>query len=239
MDRGEFNKDVDLIAGFTQVEGHMLLNIVFPAANNPEMNMTEFKEIVSMALPAFTSRNDKTEEIVEAATHVYVKNTDDDHNLPYILAKMCGDALITHTTYMTAMKFAALSAQRTFLYDFHLRPFFSTKPKFITADHGDDLFFTFGLTKLADALGIPCAIGQEKTEYIRQEDMVIQLWTSFAKTGIPSADGAPTWLELEEGGAFMKIAQHPELLHNYEEEQMKFWLETVPAIYAAEKRDEL
>lgn len=58
---------------------------------------------------------------------------------------------------------------------------------------------------------------------------------------VPSGEALPHWPELREDGSYMRIDNVPELRHNYQPEQMKFWQETVPAFQAAatESRDEL
>ena len=73
--------------------------------------------------------------------------------------------------------------QRVYLYDYQGRPFYSNKPDFISADHGDDVYSVFGISRFSDVYGfeIPADKLEEAT---RLEDTVMQYFISFAKTGL-------------------------------------------------------
>ncbi len=53
-------------------------------------------------------------------------------------------------------------------------------------------------------------------------DQMTQLWVNFAKTGVPSADGIPTWEPYtREGGATMLLDQTSSLVYGHDRELMK------------------
>ena len=69
-----------------------------------------------------------------------------------------------------------------YLYEFTIRPVISKKPDYIIADHGDDIFYSFGMSNLEAFDGVPFDIDPD-TDRDTAENMMMQYWASFAKTG--------------------------------------------------------
>jgi carboxylesterase type B len=130
-----------------------------------------------------------------------------------------------------------LGKGKVYFYNFVERPFFSQKPDFVRADHGDDAAFEFGLSQFSEALGLK--IPAESLEAtVRTEEVFMQYLINFAKTSIPSGEGLPEWLELRQDGSFMEISSDPRLKQHYEPQQMDLWIKTLPRLQE-QARDEL
>jgi carboxylesterase type B len=125
-----------------------------------------------------------------------------------------------------------------YLYEFTGRPYFSPKPEYISADHGDDIPFAFGWSRFSEAYSLKILQEDAKTAF-RIEEVFMQYLISFAKTGVPSGDGLPLWRELREGGSYMQINADPQLKQNYKPEQLNLWLKTLPTLKEEATRDEL
>ena len=69
-----------------------------------------------------------------------------------------------------------------YLYEFSTRPAISTRPDYIVADHGDDLFFIFGFSSQETLMGMPYQYAADES-IVQGENMMMQYFSSFAKTG--------------------------------------------------------
>jgi carboxylesterase type B len=126
------------------------------------------------------------------------------------------------------------------VYFYHLveRPYYSLKPDIVSADHGDDISFAFGFSRMTDAYGFSIPLeAMEAT--LKTEDAFMQYLTNFAKTGVPFGDGLPVWSEVGEDGSFMEISANPQLKHHFQSDRMDFWIKTLPRFRDQVIRDEL
>ena len=77
---------------------------------------------------------------------------------------------------------SGLGEANVYLYEFSARPAISKKPDYIIADHGDDLFFSFGVSSLNSFLD--AKVTQDPTEEMTNvENMMVQYISSFVYTG--------------------------------------------------------
>ncbi|ELT99984.1 hypothetical protein CAPTEDRAFT_136943 [Capitella teleta] len=240
MEKGLFQKGVDLLAGFTFVEGFMLGQMFFSHVDITNLNYSSFRECVSIAYAAFMPGMTINPALIDEALKVYIKDSESPEQMTYALTKLVGDCIITQATYNTALKAMEFGHQKVYLYDFHGRPFYSNKPEGILADHGDDIIFAFGFSEATKSYGLEYP-EDNLEEGQRIEDAMMQYFTSFAETGVPSGDGLPKWPELREENSYMQIGPVLEVKQNYQAEHMNYWLETFPALQAeaAENHDEL
>ncbi|ELU04662.1 hypothetical protein CAPTEDRAFT_34043, partial [Capitella teleta] len=200
MKQGNFHTKVDVMAGFTYVEGFMFAHLFFPHVDFGNLNMSVFRQVYS------SLRETQLMHLsIQRLRHSFCQPLSawaDRHG---------------QTEY---------GKQKVYLYEFNGRPFYSSKPDFIRADHTDDLTAVYGFSQMSEVFGFQ--IPADRLEENRlTEDVFMQYLASFAATGVPSGEGLPHWPELRENGSYMRVDAVPELRHNYQPEQMKFWLETV------------
>ena len=114
------------------------------------------------------------------------------------------DAVFGWTSERLVRKQAALG-QPSFLYYFsHSYP--SADAAGLTGFHASEVPFVFG-TMTATPPAWP-AIPDTATER-RLSDAMVDYWTSFARTGRPTAQQGPTWDAFGSTGAFMTFADRP------------------------------
>ena len=76
--------------------------------------------------------------------------------------------------------------------------------------------FTYGAPMCYHGAEIPYAFANA-TDNSDIVDEMSGVWASFARTGVPSAEGVPTWEPYtREGGATMILGAQPELVHNHD-----------------------
>lgn len=181
--------DVDAIIGNAKDEGSFLLRIYHPEfefEENPKLNKSEAKRIIASYYDLCGKKLDSIfEEYLGSLTEEYstttVKRT----------YKALGDGSYTCPSYFLTRGLS--NKHNVYYYTFSHRRLICGPKKWLGATHGEDIYFIFGLPFRKPE----CYTSEEADLSLK----VIQLLTSFAKTGKPSyASMKEPWLPFDGDG---------------------------------------
>ncbi|XP_067121665.1 carboxylesterase 5A-like [Centruroides vittatus] len=179
----------DLLLGTNKDEGSIcLLTLYF-------LNSPAYQDIIGNTLQSYRFKDllkdnlldyYKTENpILEEVAYDKYRYTDDSRkNLRDKYIQFCGDLYIKNN--MEKLARLASVRNRVYVYQFDHRPSFSIQPPFISAAHGDDVLFTFGL-----AYQYANSTPEEKKLSLK----TVAAFSNFAKNGHPEFENHPylTW----------------------------------------------
>lgn len=222
---GKFNR-VTLMAGFTSQEGAYF----FPGQINA-LTVKNFPETVSFVLQYILSRYGQTwtpetkvaESLIDA---VVFMNTP----WPYVedlnkLRRGFSD-VITHSC-VAEPAHASLTFHSkhspAYLYEFAYRSKLDPSPEWLGVRHKDDTPYQFGFPLMN------LTVLQNFDEADRNvSDMVITLFTNFAKYGNPTPGpvGGASWERFNQSHmVYLRILEEPSMAINYQPTKMAFWRE--------------
>lgn len=222
---GKFNR-VTLMAGFTSQEGAYF----FPSQINA-LTVKNFPETVSFVLQYILSRYGQTwtpetkvaESLIDA---VVFMNTP----WPYVedlnkLRRGFSD-VITHSC-VAEPAHASLTFHSkhspAYLYEFAYRSKLDPSPEWLGVRHKDDTPYQFGFPLMN------LTVLQNFDEADRNvSDMVITLFTNFAKYGNPTPGpvGGASWERFNQSHmVYLRILEEPSMAINYQPTKMAFWRE--------------
>jgi para-nitrobenzyl esterase len=117
------------------------------------------------------------------------------------------DGLYGWTAQRLATKQSAIG-QPAFLYLFeHHYP--AEDAQKLAAFHGSELPYVFGQVGPNGWVSRNWPKPPNTPDEVALSDAMIGYWTSFARTGVPVADGAPDWKPFVDGGAYMDFQDKP------------------------------
>ncbi|XP_035681495.1 pyrethroid hydrolase Ces2e-like [Branchiostoma floridae] len=152
------------------------------------------------------------------------------------------DAWFTAPTVMMAQAQAASS--RVYQYELqHSASVFSYRPPYVKVDHGDDVFFMFGIPLLRDVTGNSWKYSFTQEERDLSLDMMAY-WVNFATNGDPNdSAGAVRMRDMVHWPRYTSSSQEYLRLDvtssadvRLRESRMKFWNEEVPRLMGREVR---
>lgn len=222
---GKFNR-VTLMAGFTSQEGAYF----FPNEIN-NLTVENFSEKVKFALQyilrrygqTFTKETKIAESLIDA---VVFMNTP----WPYVedlnkLRRGFSD-VVTHSCVaepaQTSLTFHSKHSP-AFFYEFAYRSKLDPSPEWLGVRHKDDTPYQFGFPLMN------LTVLQNWDEADRNvSDMVITLFTNFAKYDNPTPDpvGGTSWERFNQSHmVYLRIQEKPSMAINYQPTKMAFWRE--------------
>ena len=222
---GKFNR-VTLMAGFTSQEGAYF----FPSQINA-LTVKNFPETVSFALQYILTRYGQTwtpeTKVAESLLNAVVfMNTP----WPYVedlnkIRRGFSD-VVTHSC-VAEPAHASLTFHSkhspAFLYEFAYRSKLDPSPKWLGVRHKDDTPYQFGFPLMN------LTVLQNFDEADRNiSDMVITLFTNFAKYGNPTPEpvGGASWERFTQSHmVYLRIMEEPSMAINYQPTKMAFWRE--------------
>ena len=151
-------------------------------------------------------------EDYEAAAAAYPASDDAEARLS--ATRLSSDTFIAYNTRKWIDVHAETSGAPVFRYLFdHIRPTESGDPPADDpgAGHATDIEYVFG------ALESRQLAWRDVDRQVA--DMMVQLWTSFARTGQPAADGVPPWPAWGESRQLLRIAAEPTVETDQESER--------------------
>ena len=117
------------------------------------------------------------------------------------------DGLYGWTAQRLASKQAALG-QPSYLYFFaHSYP--SEQPLDLEAFHASEIPFVFGLAGTDAALPTNWPKPPDTPAERALAKAIMDYWTTFARAGVPSSDGAPVWKPFADGESYMEFRDKP------------------------------
>ncbi|GFR92265.1 carboxylic ester hydrolase [Elysia marginata] len=172
MAKGMFTH-CNTIRGFTMHEGGFFFNAsVLSQINSP----MAFMAVVSDSLSQFTIV-DKDRLVFDISSY-YIYNITTPEPLSYAKAALDFTTdfnFVAPAVNEVQMASKASKGEKHYLYQFSVRPPYSTQPDWVTAVHADDIAFVFGF-------------GIELWNPLLQDisRSMMKMWTNFAKTGNPN-----------------------------------------------------
>ncbi|KAK3526570.1 hypothetical protein QTP70_030708 [Hemibagrus guttatus] len=225
----EFIK-VPLIAGITNDEGGFgLPNFLAPPGWTEGMD----REYVMSLMPFFFS--DPSDQWLHGiVVNEYLGTTNDRIQIRDGFREMCGDILFN----VPARKVAKLhkdSGAPVFMYEFQhtYNELQKKRPSFTGSDHGDELFFVFGLCFLNGHIKVDGHFTEEENKLCRT---MMAYWGNFARTGSPNGPGLTPWPEFGAEAEYLSIGLEQKPEKNLKEKHYSFITQTLPRL-RNEKKD--
>ncbi|RUS84139.1 hypothetical protein EGW08_008113 [Elysia chlorotica] len=186
LTRGEFNQ-VDTLRGFNSHEnGEIKIRNGTRAVDSKET----FIELVNSLFNGYAFPG--KDALVNMILDTYIGNNNAPEFIVQKASEASSDISFAGSILAELKLYAAKSPGKNhYLYRFDYRDSFSTTPDWVGAIHGDELKYVFGL----DGVEFSWYDGLTQTaEDLAMTDRVISMWSSFAKTGDPTADSSqPKW----------------------------------------------
>ncbi|CAH1268552.1 CES2 [Branchiostoma lanceolatum] len=235
--------EVDYLLGTNNDEyGYGMLAAV-PQVTAEGLNRTVLPAILPTQLQVIADQfpDGSVSSIVQPVIDQYMGPDNDDpiYTRDQFIQLMT-DSWFTAPTAHMAQAEAAHDSQ-VYQYEFqHRTSVFSERPPYVGADHGDDLFYMFGITLLLDDNG------NYKYSFTQEErDLSLDLmayWVNFAANGNPNDfTGAARMRDLVTWPRYMTSSQSYLKLDvtssadvKIRESNMKFWNEEVPRLMGKE-----
>ena len=222
---GKFNL-VTLMAGFTSQEGAYF----FPSQINA-LTVKNVSETVRFALQYILSQYGQTwtpetkvaESLIDA---VVFMNTPWPYVEDLYKVRRGFSDVVTHSCVAepahTSLTFHSKQSP-AFLYEFAYRSKLNPSPAWLGVRHKDDTPYQFGFPLMN------LTVLQDYDETDRNiSDMVITLFTNFAKYGNPTPEpvGGASWERFNHSNmVYLRILEEPTMAINYQPTKMAFWRE--------------
>ncbi|XP_066280015.1 pyrethroid hydrolase Ces2e-like isoform X1 [Branchiostoma lanceolatum] len=205
------------------------------------MTRSEFDEIIPTDLLWFTGQflGGDANAVVQAVTDQYLDpdSPDDPITTRDQYGQLLTDMWFTAPTVLMAQA-AAAHPVRVYQYEFqHRSSYFDYRPPRVQADHGDDLFYMFGITLMPDDTGNSWKYNFTDEERELSLDMMAY-WVNFAANGDPNdSTGAArvrhtvNWPRYSVSSQeYLKLDVPSSADVKIRETRMKFWNEEVPKL---------
>ncbi|KAM4723008.1 fatty acyl-CoA hydrolase precursor, medium chain-like [Rhinophrynus dorsalis] len=202
------------------------------------VNQQEFRWLIPMTLNLKGLTEGMDKETVQSTLHVlpllgkksrflplimdeYFGDTNDSVEIRNRFLELCGDLLFVIPALRTA-NYHRDSGNPVYFYEFQHRPSFfnESKPAFVKADHGDELYFVTGGPFLrSDIIFKGKATDEEKVLSKR----MMKYWANFARKGDPNGPGLAEWPEYDEDEDYLEINLKQKSAKKLKAHRLKFW----------------
>ncbi|XP_066287741.1 fatty acyl-CoA hydrolase precursor, medium chain-like [Branchiostoma lanceolatum] len=210
--------------------------------DNDGLTRQEFEFRLSFSLRRIAAQylGGMVNEILQPVIDQYVDpaSADDPIYLRDQFVKQATDSTFAAPTVMMAQAASAYGRDHVYQYEFQ-RPssVFTYRPSYIRADHGDELFYMFGIPLLRDVTGNSWKYSFTQEERDLSLDMMAY-WVNFATNGDPNdSSGAARMRDLVTWPRYMASSQSYLQLDvtsstsaRLREDLLKFWNEEVPRL---------
>jgi len=234
-----YNPDVELIVGVCDSEG-ILLGSMFSgsdlytedAAHTKKEFAEKMGQMMGFVEGAATATPEKIEAATAAAAAVFLEGKEGGL-LNRGFADFMGDMIIAYPALATAQYFKD-HVKSTYLYNYAYKRSMSSLPSYMIADHGDDVFTTFGYSEfisLNPAIGDKTLVNDDDSKFSRT---IMDYWVNFAKTGRPNGAGLVNWDKYDHTESYLELSQDPQMKFNLKSDRVEFFKTTLPRIFSTE-----
>ncbi|KAL7858335.1 hypothetical protein AOLI_G00184370 [Acnodon oligacanthus] len=175
--------------------------------------------------------------INELIADEYLGSSADQIKIRDSYKEMMGD-IIFNIPALKLAKFHKAAGAPVYLYQFQQPPSFiqAKRPSFVRTDHGDDIFFVFGLCFANAHVKTTASVTEKDKELCRT---VMAYWGNFARTGSPNGPDLTPWPEYGAEAEYLGIGLEQKPGRNLKAKRYIFMTETLPKLVrsAQEKRD--
>ncbi|MCJ8735831.1 hypothetical protein PDJAM_G00252020 [Pangasius djambal] len=225
----EFSK-VPFITGVTDDEGGFeILNFLAPPGWKEGLDREQVMSLMPLILP---DTSDKW--LYEIVLNEYLGTTNDPIKIRDSFREMLGDFWFNIPALKVA-KHHKDSGAPVYMYEFQhtFNELQKKKPSFLGSDHGDELYFVFGLCFLNGHLKIVGQFTEEENKLCRT---IMAYWGNFARTGSPNGPGLTPWPEFGAEAEYLGIGLEQKPGKNLKEKHYVFISQTLPRL-RHEKKD--
>ncbi|XP_033923187.1 bile salt-activated lipase [Melopsittacus undulatus] len=214
--------DIDYIAGVNNMDGHMFAGIDLPAINRPLVKIT-VDEIYNLVKGLTVDRGERgANETYSVYTQAWGKNPEQEVMKKTVVDLITDYIFLIPTQWALNLHLQNARSAKTYSYLFSQPSRMPIYPRWVGADHADDLQYVFG-KPFATPLGY---LPKHRTV----SKAMIAYWTNFARTGDPSKGNSKvpiTWPPYaSEGSYYLEInnkMNQNSVKQNLKSQYVDFW----------------
>ncbi|XP_025743751.1 bile salt-activated lipase isoform X1 [Callorhinus ursinus] len=221
--------DIDYIAGVNNMDGHIFASVDMPAINKNKAEVTEedfYKLVSGLTITKGLRGANATFDIY---TKPWAHDTSQETRKKTVVDLETDILFLVPTQFAVAQHRANAKSAKTYSYMFSHPSRMPIYPKWVGADHADDIQYVFG-KPFATPLGY-------RTQDRTVSKAMIAYWTNFARTGDPNMghSAVPTHWDpyTVESGNYLEITKKMDrnsMKQHLRTNYMQFWTLTYQAL---------
>ncbi|XP_054856550.1 fatty acyl-CoA hydrolase precursor, medium chain-like [Eublepharis macularius] len=175
------------------------------------------RENITAAFQVVATEWGLSAESVQKVLDEYLGDTEDRIQLRDRFRDLMADVLFVIPAIQTARIYRDSGAP-VYFYEFQHRPnmYKESRPAFVKADHGDELYFVFGW---------PLIKGDDSEDEKKLSRTIMKYWANFARTGNPNGKGLVGWPRYDQNEGYLELNLQQRKAEKLRKNQVDFWVE--------------